>query len=244
MRKHCLPVILGFLVLTLARPALAQPLLRVSAHEAFDAYAAQTDPASGELARVILVDVRTRAEYYWVGTGAMVDRIVLSDGTELNPDDGRVLAGGGEGLLLTINGALFGVLVADIESLETRAIFVSVPYLLWDETTASNVPNLDFFDQIAALADGDPSTVLILMCRSGKRSESAPLRPEFPWELFRAVYEIDRPDKSALGGFQGSSYDDAYNGQRGYPGRWTYTQSHPSMSWLDAGLPIKIGVTP
>ncbi|HSP91961.1 MAG TPA: hypothetical protein VLN08_13685, partial [Vicinamibacterales bacterium] len=62
---------------------------------------------------------------------------------------------------------------------------------------------------------------------------------------FDAVYEIDQPDKTTgYGGFEGSNYDSVFNGYRGFPGRDTWTQIHPSVSWKDAGLPIKIGADP
>ncbi|MBW2664519.1 MAG: hypothetical protein JRD93_21725 [Deltaproteobacteria bacterium] len=38
------------------------------------------------------------------------------------------------------------------------------------------------------------------------------------------------------GGFQGTSYGDAYNGFRGFPGRKTSFQEHESVSWSDTGL--------
>jgi len=38
----------------------------------------------------------------------------------------------------------------------------------------------------------------------------------------------------------GGSYDDSYNGYFSYPGRNTSFKDHPSTSWIDTGLPIKI----
>jgi hypothetical protein len=45
--------------------------------------------------------------------------------------------------------------------------------------------------------------------------------------------------KSGRGGFEDSSYSNVYNGYRGFPERLTEIQEHPSVSWKDAGLPIK-----
>lgn len=93
------------------------------------------------------------------------------------------------------------------------------------------------FGAIIRLTFPDRDTPLILMCRSGKRTDDA---GEFLETTlgYNYVYEIDRSDKTGRGGFQGSGYSDAYNGYRGYPGRDTSTQSHPSVSWMDTGLPI------
>jgi hypothetical protein len=101
--------------------------------------------------------------------------------------------------------------------------------------------NPNFTSEIEALAsDYD---VIILMCHSGKRTSNCVA--DFNTSLFKAVYEIDQPDgKNGGGGFQGTSYDNAYNGYRGFPLRKTSFQSHPSVSWSDAGLPIHIGTCP
>jgi hypothetical protein len=72
--------------------------------------------------------------------------------------------------------------------------------------------------------------------KEGQFTTPVPVEP-----FFDAVYEIDHPDKNGRGGFQGTSYDDAYNGFRGFPGRKTSFQEHESVSWSDAGLPIHIG---
>jgi hypothetical protein len=77
---------------------------------------------------------------------------------------------------------------------------------------------------------------LIIMCRSGKRTSKC----GFDASLFKAVYEIDGL-KNGRGGFQGSSYDDIYNGYRGWPGRKSLGGNNKSVSWIDSGLPIHIG---
>ena len=83
----------------------------------------------------------------------------------------------------------------------------------------------------------DTETRLILMCRSGKRSDEAAKYLETTLG-YTNIYEIDRLDKTGRGGFQGSGYSDAYNGYRGYPGRGTSGEKYPSVSWMDTGLPI------
>jgi len=131
---------------------------------------------------------------------------------------------------------------AQVETMLTSAIAINVPFTFWDEQTASEQPNDKFFGQIEGLHDPALDTVLILMCRSGKRTETAALHPDFPMKLFLAVYEMDRPDQSGHGGIQGSSYAEAFVGYRGFAGRNTLFQNFPSVAWKDAGLPIKIGV--
>jgi hypothetical protein len=47
-----------------------------------------------------------------------------------------------------------------------------------------------------------------------------------------------RPGGTYFGGFTGSNYQEAYNGHVGFPGRQTEIEEHPSVSWMDSGLPI------
>ena len=237
-------IVIGLLLTAVAADAAAQELYRVSANEAFDAYAAQTDPNSRAPAKVVIVDVRTRAEYYWVGTPAIVERIVLKSGVELIPDHGKVVQMEKGRFVFRIHGWPRMLNIVQIASMDVAPIAVSVPYKFWREEDATMVGNDDFFDDIAALADETQDTVLILMCRSGKRSEAAPADPSFPHALFKAIYEIDVEDDNAKGGFEGSDYSNAFAGYRGFPGRRHWFQESPSVSWTDAGLPIVIGATP
>lgn len=108
-------------------------------------------------------------------------------------------------------------------------------------------------------------TPLIMMCRSGHRSTAA---AQYLEDLgYTQIYELDNAADEALngrggrGGFQGTSYSNAFAGYRGYPGRlplhtcseiglvWgenkltTETTTGPmnpesSVSWIDSGLPI------
>jgi hypothetical protein len=45
-------------------------------------------------------------------------------------------------------------------------------------------------------------------------------------------------------GFEGDSRSNRYNGYRGFPERLTEIQEHPSVSWKDAGLPMKTRIDP
>ena len=218
--------------------------IAITADQAFDAYAEQVDPLTGDEARVAIVDVRTAAEYYWLGAPAQVDKIVTKSGEELTPYNGKVkLKLGGRYLKFKVeNGERLRSVflpVSKVDAMATTKIAYFVPYLDWDEANFSKIKNASFGDQINALA-ADFDTI-ILMCRSGGRSNTR----DFDTSLFDAIYEIDQPDgKSGRGGFEGTTYSNAYYGYRGFPGRYTNNQEHPSVAWTDAGLPIQIGGDP
>lgn len=215
----------------------------ITADQAFDAVVKQVDPATGQNARVALIDVRTTAEYYWVGACGKVESITTTSGKEFLPHNGKVVMKWGNFLCFKVEGrrGLRPVFlpVSKVESIETVDISIHIPTYIWDEANCTKYANPDFTATIESLgADYD---VLILMCRSGKRSNTR----DFDTSLFDAVYEIDALDgTNGHGGFQGTSYHDVYNGYRGYPGRNTRMQDAPSASWSDAGLPVHIGWTP
>ncbi|MCP4745573.1 MAG: hypothetical protein GY874_05435 [Desulfobacteraceae bacterium] len=215
----------------------------ITANQAFDAVVNQVDPNTGENARAALIDVRTSAEYYWAGACGKVESILTASGNKFYPYNGKVImkpdsninfkinsAGGFEDITLCMN---------DIEKIVTTDISIHIPTHIWNEEISSIFANPDFSVKIESLSDD--YDVLILMCRSGFRSDAR----GFNTSLFDAIYEIDDPGgKNGYGGFQGSSYTDAYNGYRGYPGRITSMQVTESVSWTDAGLPIHIGWSP
>ena len=218
----------------------ADDAVPITAEQAFDAYANQEDPATGYPAKVVIVDVRTTAEYYWVGTCAKVDKIITRKGKEIIPDNGKVILKANSRILeFDVDGGPSALNVKHVDEIETSAIARHIPYKIWDDENCDKVANDDFADEIETLANEDIQ-VIILMCRSGKRSSGC--NGSFDAGLFDAVYEIDQPDgKDGRGGFQGTSYGDAYNGFRGFPGRKTSFQEHESVSWSDTGLPIHIG---
>ena len=239
------------IVLLVVGNALAENAnIPISADQAFNAYANQTDPLTGESARVAIVDVRTTAEYFWLGTPAQVDSIVTKSGKEFLPHNGKVKMRQGSRFLkfkVEKHGRLRPVFlpVRRVESIVTSPIAYHVPYKIWDEAGVSLFLNPDFAAQMNALANnGEPGSgydIVILMCRSGKRSNTR----AFATEAFDAVYEIDQPDGTdGRGGFEGTNYHSVYNGFRGFPGRNTRHQETPSASWADAGLPIHIGGKP
>jgi hypothetical protein len=92
--------------------------------------------------------------------------------------------------------------------LSRKQIVINIPYETWDDDMCAKDLNPNFADEIEALSsDYD---VIILMCRSGKRTSNCVA--DFNTSLFKAVYEIDQPDGKNGCGWQGTSYDNAYNG--------------------------------
>ncbi|MDL1983829.1 MAG: hypothetical protein LWX54_06495 [Deltaproteobacteria bacterium] len=215
-------------------------LIPITAEQAFDAYANQEDPRTGASAVVAIVDVRTTAEYYWVGTCAQVDTILTTKGEEIIPDNGKVILRANSRILeFEVDGELSVLNVKHVDEIETSSIATNIPYKTWNDESCEKPLNEDFSLEIEALASKGIE-VIIMMCRSGKRT--CVCSECFDFSLFDAVYEIDQPDgENGRGGFQGTSYGDAYNGFRGFPGRKTSFQEHESVSWSDAGLPIHIG---
>jgi rhodanese-related sulfurtransferase len=214
----------------------------ITAEQAFNAVQTQADPITGEYKTVALVDVRTRAEYFWVGAASQVDEIITTKGESIAPDYGKVLlTRNGRFLRFKINGRNRRLQVKKIFGISLSPIALNIPYKLWVEDSYTLSENPNFISEIEGL--NDDYDVLIFFCRSGGRSEDCLL--DFNTDLFDAIYEIDQPDgKSGRGGFEGSSYSNVYNGYRGFPERLTEIQEHPSVSWKDTGLPIKISVNP
>jgi rhodanese-related sulfurtransferase len=219
----------------------------ISAEQAFDAVQTQTDPINGEVKNIALVDVRTRAEYFWVGTACQVDEIITTNGKIFIPDYGKaVLNLNGRFLNFEINGRNKTLQVKKVSEIKLSPIAINIPYKLWNENEGKLIDNDNFVKDIVKLASEHNVEVIIFFCRSGERSENCLM--SFPPDLFSefdAIYEIDQPDgKNGRGGFEGTSYNNAYNGYRGFPQRVTDIQENPSVSWKDAGLPIKTGVNP
>ena len=211
----------------------------ITAEQAFDAYANQEDPVTGSHADVAIVDIRTTAEYYWVGTCAQVNSIETTKGKVIMPDNGKVILRRNSRILeFKMDGKPRALNIKHVKEIGTSAIALHIPYKTWDDENCEKVGNDYFADEIGTLVG--EYDVIILMCRSGKRTSDA--YDDFNVSLFDAIYEIDQPDgKNGRGGFQGTSHGDAYNGYRGFPGRRTDFQKNESVSWSDAGLPVHIG---
>lgn len=243
LRVYLINMFLVVLGTSMAASALAAEPVPIGADAAFDAVATQTDPQTGYQKAVALVDVRSRAEYFWVGTATQVDEIVLKDGATVVPDLGKVIVDHeGKFLDYTLDGRNKRVQVKKVASLVHSAIARSIPFKLWNEDTATLEANPDFATEIASLVQ-EGIQVVILYCRSGGRSTDCTY--EFDTDAFFAVYEIDDPaGNRGFGGFEGNSYKNVYNGYRGFPGRQTDAQTVPSASWKDSGLPMKTSINP
>jgi len=230
----------GYLIASLFFPMIVQAEpIPISADKAYDMWA--EDPST-----VAIVDVRTPEEYYWNGTCAQVDEILLEGGLSVHPENGKVtLHWGGRFLKYEIEGHPMFLPVRRVEEIETTAIAINIPYETVDCTdpdcTKTTVEEEAFKDDLRTQLEGVET--VILMCRSGKRSSAC---GEWTVDVFGEdnVFEIDHPAKNGRGGFQGTSYANVYNGYRGFPGRATSFQDYTSVSWSDAGLPIHIGECP
>ena len=89
MKRFILSVFLVFVVF-LGVSFADDPPIPITAEQAFDAVQNQSDPISGETKSVALIDVRTRAEYFWVGAACQVEEITTSKGDTIVPDNGKV----------------------------------------------------------------------------------------------------------------------------------------------------------
>ncbi|MDY6986630.1 MAG: rhodanese-like domain-containing protein [Thermodesulfobacteriota bacterium] len=252
--RLCVIVLSMTLVVAVTTARADDVPIPISANQAFDAVADQVDPVTGDPATVRIVDLRSAAEYYWVGTCAQVNRIVTKYGADIVPDKGKAkLTLGGRLYQYKVKGLPKLFPVKYVESIETGLLradidgVVNIPYKTWvDDYCEGDLcdKRLDdkFKERIEGLAYDDGVEVVILMCRSGGRTSACVV--DFDTLLFTAVYEIDRPDKDGRGGFEGTTYGNFFNGYRGFPGRATAVQEHGSVSWCDAGLPIVIGACP
>jgi hypothetical protein len=175
-----------------------------------------------------------------------VDKIITTKGEEIFPVNGKVILRANSRILEfeEVDGEPSALNVKHVYKIETSPIATHIPYKTWDDENCSYYEDVndDFANEIEALAndEGEDIDIVIIMCRSGKRTNGCMVC--FNFDFFDAVYEIDQPDgEDGRGGFQGTSYGDAYNGFRGFPGRKTSFQEHESVSWSDTGLPIHIG---
>ena len=241
MKKATIPIfVVIFLVFSGTSFAADVSPIPITAEQAFHAVQTQTDPITGEDKKVALVDVRTRAEYFWVGAASQVDKIITTEGKSITPDYGKVLlTRSGLFLRFKINNHDKRLQAKKVSEIFLSPIGLNIPYKLWNEQTGTLSKNTTFISEIEGLKDA--YNVLIFFCRSGGRSEDCLV--DFNTKLFEVIYEIDQPDgKSGRGGFEGTSYSNVYNGYRGFPERLAEIQKHPSVSWKDTGLPIKTKV--
>jgi len=211
--------------------------IAISAEEAFDAFADQIDPKSGESARVVIVDIRTKAEYFWVGTSGKVDKIITTSNNVIIPDKGKVKFFFGSYIQTKRSGLILYLPISRISQMLTSPIAINIPCLNWNAENCQLEKNENFAFEIQSLSNF--YDVVILMCRSGGRTSACYL--EFDNGLFKSVYEIDDSFIGGTGGFQGSSFNNAFNGYRGFPGRNRSSFGDKPVSWSDSGLPVHLG---
>jgi hypothetical protein len=150
LRFHLMGIFLLIVGTCVAGPVLAAEPVPITANAAFDAFATQTDPRDpqmGMVKKVALVDVRSRAEYFWVGTATKVDEILLKNGSIIVPDLGKVrLNREGKFLTYKLNGRKKRVKVKKVESIKHSPIAINIPFKFWDETTGKleKDPNPNF----------------------------------------------------------------------------------------------------
>jgi rhodanese-related sulfurtransferase len=237
MKSTFLAILLTMAISVNAFGANKNSFHAISSKQAFDARVKQIDPLTHKASKVALVDIRSAAEYYWVGAPAKVDMIVTSSGEELKPYLGKALNVNGDITFATKSGDKLKSIIltsSEISEIFTDPIAINIPFENWNESERKLVQNKNFKAEIEVLSN--KYDVLIIMCRSGKRTSKC----DFDSSLFKAVYELDGL-KNGRGGFQGSSYEDIYNGYRGWPGRKSPSGNNESVSWIDTGLPIHIG---
>jgi rhodanese-related sulfurtransferase len=224
------------------------PLTRISAEQAFDAY--QRQELNGDKG-VTIIDVRTPDEVYWTGQPMQTNSIRFKGSSPVTPDDYKTMlvAGGVKGSTLTYerNGKKYkNTNIDGITTLDLSPIAFNVPVEFRDAITDENSLNPNFGTGVIDVVEVTKADVLIYYCRSGARSSIGcywGYCKELVFNLFeKKNYEIDTPNINGLGGFQGTAYKDRYNGYRGYPGRLTKTDLSTATDWMDAGLPIKIGI--
>ena len=125
-----------------------------------------------------------------------------------------------------------------------------------EDGTKNLIDNSDFDALVEQTFGDDKDQPLILMCACGIRSTFAAERLESLG--YTEVYEIDNHLKESasypggIGGFEGSGYNNAYEGYTGFPGRLDggslgitletlsvdIDNENDSVSWMDTGLPV------
>ena len=235
---------------------LTPPLTNINSYEAFRAYQEQTlDGGEG----VLLIDVRTPEEAYWVGVPAQVNEIVMSDGSSVIPD--KFMAqldpsnSQGPRLNYEVEGNQVSTLVENVASTDLTGISYLVPVEYRDTMTGGRLLNEKFGLQLDALAHETQAQRVIFFCRSGQRSsvgcyfEFCPFQVLFP-KVFTGeikLYEVETDEINGRGGFESTAASDRFIGYRGFPGRGTDfldSGDGESVSFKDMGLPIRIGDVP
>ncbi len=238
------------------------PLVRISAEEAFEAYQAQElDGQPG----VMMIDVRTPEEVYWVGAPAQVNLVELANGDAVVPDGFKALLqphpsrNQPHQIEVSIDGKAKRLSTAEVVSADLTPIAYNVPVEYVDPMSGTVTLNPAFGMSTDALvadfAESSPVGLssVVFFCRSGQRSSVGCYYKYCPFSLMDpalTAYEVEATDQhgnevNGLGGFESTAADNRYLGYRGFPGRVTDgVLATGSVSFKDLGLPIVIGQAP
>lgn len=241
---------------------LTPPLINIDSVDAVSAYQQQAmqgqfGPAAGG-SKVIVIDVRTPDEVYWIGVPAQVNSITLKSGGVIVPDYYNVTLntdadGSAPSLHYKVNGVAQSTLTSNVASTYLTGISYNVPVEFIDTNTGIKHLNDKFGQQIDAIIRETDADRIIFFCRSGLRSsigcyyEFCPFEQLFPGVLQQQMFafEVESAITNGRGGFEGTSYSDSMIGYRGFPGRYTASAGlTESVAFKDRGLPIKIGTIP
>lgn len=233
---------------------LIPPLMSKNSKTVFDAYQRQMMDGGS---KVIIIDVRTPEEVYWIGVPTQVNKITLKNGhviipdyftATLHPTSDNVAPS----LHYAVNGVPMSTLSSDVASTSLTGISHNIPIEYVDSTTGVTTLNPIWGKQVDALIRDLHADRIVFFCRSGQRSsigcyyEYCPFATLFPGILSGQMmaYEVES-EENGYGGFEGSQYSNAMLGYRGFPGRYTASSANvSSSSFKDMGLPIKIGTYP
>ena len=236
---------------------LTPPLINITATTAVIAYESQSiDNNNGA---VVIIDVRTSQEVYWIGVPTQVNSITMKNGTIFVPDLYMatlvpVCEDQAPEIHFTLNSEAVVIVSSDVMMTSRSAISYNIPVQFLDTDTGVETLNPLWGKQADALLEVTGADRIIFFCRSGQRSSVGcyyafcPFRVLFPGILGfipgvqMIAYEVETPTINGRGGFEGTSYSDSMLGYRGFPGRQTQDFSaEVSASFKDHGLPIKIG---
>jgi len=235
---------------------LTPPLVNISAETAFDYY--QNQSIDGVNHKVVMIDVRTPEEVYWVGIPAQVNSITMNTDQKIIPDNYKVILNPtcdskAPSLKFEVNSNPVSILSSDVKTTNLTGISYNIPVEYINTVTGVKQNNPLFGKQVDALITALSPDRIIFFCRSGERSsigcyyQFCPFEKLFPGVISGNIiaYEVEGPKGTGVGGFEGRTYNDVMIGYRGFPGR--YTADFPpeeSVSFKDMGLPIKTSTLP
>ncbi|WP_163337529.1 hypothetical protein [Desulfopila sp. IMCC35008] len=146
----------------------AKEIERITAEEAFEL--TQLNSLT-----VVLVDVRTKMEYYWVGAACQVDTKETNErgkNTLIYPDYGKVINNSNSRHVeFCVNDRYKRLNVQKIMIMNMSPMSFNRPYKTWTADPPVFSLNADFPDKVKALHDDYGSLSVIFFCRSRGRPE-------------------------------------------------------------------------